>query len=125
MFLSTNPSSPDFLRPAPGSPAIDAGVKVSGYHCTTSGGTTPAGCKVWYGLAPDIGAYEYNPGLPTVTCTTVDVNDDLKINILDLALTVFNQGKSGAGYSHLDIDSSSSVDFGDVNEVRNRFGQSC
>jgi hypothetical protein len=129
-FLSTNPSSPNFLRPAPGSPAIDNGTIVPGYHCTTSGGTTPAGCKVWYGLAPDIGAYEYNPGLPTITCTTVDVNDDLKINIIDLSLVTYWQGKNSVqpdwnNYKHLDVNSDNSTNFGDVNEVLTRVGQSC
>jgi hypothetical protein len=125
-FLSTNPSSPDFLKPNATSPAIDAGVKVSGYHCDTSGGTTPAGCKVWYGLAPDIGAYEYNPGLPTITCTTVDVNDDLKINIVDLALVSYWQGTPvTSNYQHLDVNADGSINFGDVNEVLMRVGQNC
>ncbi|MBI4051383.1 MAG: hypothetical protein HY400_02640 [Elusimicrobia bacterium] len=65
-FLSTDPASPDFLKPATGSPAIDAGTIVSGYHCPVSGDIDPTqtGCKLWYGSAPDIGAFEYNPGLP-------------------------------------------------------------
>ncbi len=66
-FLSTNPSSPDFLRPNPlTSPAIDAGVVIPGYHCA-SAGPNSSGCREWYGSAPDIGAYEYNP-LGGVTC---------------------------------------------------------
>ncbi|MBI4051646.1 MAG: hypothetical protein HY400_03995 [Elusimicrobia bacterium] len=65
-FLSTDPASPDFLKLTPGSPAIDAGTIVSGYHCPISGDIDPTqtGCKLWYGSAPDIGAFEYNPGLP-------------------------------------------------------------
>jgi hypothetical protein len=127
-FLSTNPSSPDFLRPNATSPAIDAGVKVSGYHCNVSASIDPSqtGCKLWYGLAPDIGAYEYNPGLPTVTCTTVDVNDDLKINILDLALVSYWQGTPvTSNYQHLDVNADGSINFGDVNEVLMRVGQNC
>lgn len=42
-FLSTNPDDPNFLRLAPGSPAIDAGVDVG---------------LPYTGSAPDLGAYE-------------------------------------------------------------------
>ncbi len=49
-----------------GSPAIDNGTIINGYHCTQSdnlgNGASQTGCAHWYGSAPDIGAYEYNPG---------------------------------------------------------------
>ncbi len=71
MFVSTDPASPDFLRLASGSPAIDNGTKIDGYHCDTSGGTTPEGCRVWYGTAPDIGAFEYlDTGSMGPACTS-------------------------------------------------------
>ena len=71
-----------------------------------------------------------NPGLPTITCTTVDVNDDLKVNIIDLALVSYWQGKNSGqadwnNYKHLDVNSDNSTTFGDVNEVILRLGQSC
>jgi len=59
LFISTSSSSSDFLRPGPTSPAIDAGVVIPGYHCTQAGVETSPGCKMWYGSAPDIGAYEH------------------------------------------------------------------
>ncbi len=128
-FLSTNPSSPDFLRPNPlTSPAIDGGVKVPGYHCNVSASIDPnqVGCKLWYGSAPDMGAYEYNPGIPIVTCQQADVNDDLIINIIDLALVIYNQGQSLTGRDHLNVNSQDSViNYQDVSEVRNRLGMSC
>ncbi len=123
-FLSTNPSSPDFLRPAPNSPAIDNGTWIQGYHCT-SPGPNSSGCREWYGSAPDIGAYEYNPGIPIVTCAQADVNDDLIINIIDLALVIYNQGQSLTGRGHLDINTDGFITFNDVSEVRNRLGQRC
>ncbi len=129
MFLSTNPSSPDFLRPNPlTSPAIDAGIIVQGYHCNVSASIDPTqtGCKLWYGSAPDIGAYEYNPGTPIVTCAQADVNDDLIINIIDLALVIYNQGQPLTGRAHLNVNSQDSViNYQDVSEVRNRLGQAC
>lgn len=45
-----------------GSPAIDKGVKIDGYHCSASGVDDGNGCRVWYGNAPDIGPFEYRPG---------------------------------------------------------------
>jgi len=69
LFISTDPASPNFLRPALGSPAIDAGEFIPGYHCDVSGGTTPAGCRVWYGSAPDIGVYEYVSTGPLLNCS--------------------------------------------------------
>ncbi len=126
LFLSTNPSSPDFLRPAPGSPAIDNGTIIPGYHCASSGPNS-SGCRVWYGSAPDIGAYEYNPGGPApVTCIQADVNDDLIINIIDLALVIYNQGQPLTGRAHLNVNNQDSViNYQDVQEVLNRVGQSC
>ena len=123
--MSTNPSSPDFLRPAPNSPAIDAGVVIPGYHCA-SAGPNSSGCIEWYGSNPDIGAYEYNPGLPVVTCQQADVNDDLIVNIIDLALVIYNQGQQvSPNRVHLDIVADSSINYQDVQEVLSRVGQTC
>jgi hypothetical protein len=42
-----------------GSDLIDAGIVISGYHCSTSGAHPEEDCVEWYGSAPDIGAFEY------------------------------------------------------------------
>ncbi len=128
LFLSTTFGDPNFLRPSPTSPAIDNGTIVPGYHCNVSASTDPTqtGCKLWYGSAPDIGAYEYNPGIPIVTCVQADVNDDLIVNIIDLALVIYNQGQPLTGRAHLNVNSQDSViNYQDVSEVRNRLGQRC
>lgn len=44
-----------------GSPLIDQGAKIDGYHCSIAGVQDFPGCRVWYGTAPDAGAYEYKP----------------------------------------------------------------
>ncbi len=106
------------------SPLIDKGQWIQGYHCT-SAGPNSSGCREWYGSAPDIGAYEYNPGIPIVTCIQADVNDDLIINIIDLALVIYNQGQGLTGRGHLDINTDGLITFNDVSEVRNRLGQVC
>jgi PKD repeat protein len=41
-----------------GSVAIDHGVIIAGYHCTTAGAHPDQNLREWYGSAPDIGAYE-------------------------------------------------------------------
>ncbi|MBI4430393.1 MAG: right-handed parallel beta-helix repeat-containing protein, partial [Candidatus Omnitrophica bacterium] len=46
--------------PKASSPLIDAGTIIPGLHCPSAGAT--GDCRVWYGLAPDIGPFEYNPG---------------------------------------------------------------
>jgi len=73
-FISTDPASPDFLRPSVGSPAIDAGTIIPGYHCTESGVESEPGCKVWYGSAPDIGAFEYLDLGPVNECDDWQTN---------------------------------------------------
>ena len=45
---------------SPGSPAIDAGELIPGFHCPQPGPSL-AGCVEWAGKAPDIGACEYIP----------------------------------------------------------------
>ena len=63
------------LTPVLGSPLIDSGVVVPGVHCSTAGEV--GNCRTWYGLAPDIGAYEYNPGIQTCM-TQGQLNIELK-----------------------------------------------
>jgi hypothetical protein len=41
-----------------GSPAVDHGLIISGYHCSTAGDHPDQNLHQWYGSAPDIGAYE-------------------------------------------------------------------
>jgi hypothetical protein len=52
----TDPSNFDFSL-TPSAPARNSGVLILDYHCPSAG--SQEGCDVWYGSAPDIGAYEY------------------------------------------------------------------
>jgi hypothetical protein len=65
------------FSPEEGSPLIDAGIVVSGYHCNTSGAHPGNSCREWYGSAPDIGAFEYiaNDTTPTPPPTQVCISD--------------------------------------------------
>ena len=58
------------------SPLVDAGVKIDGYHCNTVGEV--GNCRTWYGAAPDIGAYEYNPGIQTGCITRSELNNEIQ-----------------------------------------------
>ncbi len=58
-------------------------------------------------------------------CNGADVNSDNKVNILDLALAVFNQGNPSSVNSKLDIDSNGQINFNDVTQVRNNMWQNC
>ncbi len=62
--LFVNPASANFALQS-GSPAIDKGTIIPGFHCTSSGGTSPAGCRQWFGTAPDLGAFESTASGPT------------------------------------------------------------
>ena len=59
------------FKPAPGSPLIDAGTLISGYHCPIAddhGQDPTARCRHWKGLAPDIGPFELGiTGNPDLT----------------------------------------------------------
>lgn len=93
--LFVNPSTNNF-RLRNNSPAIDNGIKIPGYHCEYTGNDPRniAGCRVWYGTAPDIGAYEYT-GNQSETCTLpFDQSPCNCINSSELALTIsaWNQG---------------------------------
>jgi len=52
---------------------------------------------------------------------TPDVNNDGVINIIDLALVIFNQGRDPANpnYEHLNLDSDNDIDFDDVQIIIN------
>ncbi len=63
--------------------------------------------------------------LSSITCAQTDVNDDLIVNIIDLALVIYNQGQPLTGRGHLDIDSSGFINFDDVNNVISNIGQTC
>jgi len=73
------------FTPVAGSPLIDAGKLIEGYHCGQSGpAPTGATCKEWYGSAPDLGAYEYVPDKgeivsPTTTDTTPPTLSNLSV----------------------------------------------
>ena len=45
------------LSPAPGSPLVDAGEVIPGYHCPAAG-PGDGSCVRWQGRAPDLGAFE-------------------------------------------------------------------
>jgi len=59
-----------------------------------------------------------------------DINNDGIINIIDLAIVIFNQGHSSIDadwqdYEHLDLDNDATVDYDDVQLVLGDFGSSC
>ncbi len=90
---------------------IDAGEFIPGYHCDTSGGTTPEGCRVWYGTAPDIGAFEYTGA--SASCTlTYDVEPCDCINDAELqnAVDAWFAGTLSTSnlYSHFQVWKTSS-----------------
>ena len=53
------------------------------------------------------------------TGNSPDVNSDGVVNIIDLAIVIFNQGRAvdGSGYDHLDIDGDGDIDWADVQLV--------
>jgi hypothetical protein len=53
----------DGFRLARGSPAIDSGELIAGFHCPAPG-FNDSGCVEWFGKAPDLGACEYIPAKP-------------------------------------------------------------
>ncbi len=63
-----NASNAQFALQA-GSPAIDKGALIPGFHCNQSDDVNPTqtGCRHWKGAAPDIGAFEY--GIATTSST--------------------------------------------------------
>jgi hypothetical protein len=65
--------------------------------------------------------------VPTVCA---DFNSDGTVNIKDLSIVIFNQGRNSgqgnwASYSHLNLDGDSDVDWNDVQIVMNRVGGVC
>lgn len=62
--LFTNPSAGK-LGLGAGSPAIDAGTVIAGFHCPQTDDVNPnqTGCRHWLGAAPDIGAHEFGTPL--------------------------------------------------------------
>ena len=56
---------------------------------------------------------------------SVDKDADGKVNIIDLALIIFNQGNSGTNFAHLDRDTNGVINMQDVNAVIGDFGRSC
>ena len=67
-----------------GSPLIDNGTIIQGFHCSRADDnssdpypSSDTSCVHWYGNAPDIGAYEYNPGIQTCM-TQGQLNIELK-----------------------------------------------
>jgi len=59
-----------------------------------------------------------------------DINSDGRINIIDLAIVIFNQGRNSGqpnwiNYDHLDFDSNGQINWVDVSYVRNRIGSTC
>ena len=57
-----------------------------------------------------------------------DANNDGKVNIKDLAITIFNQGRNALdpNYTHLDFDESGgTINWDDVNRVIGGFGTTC
>ncbi len=79
-----------------GSPAIDNGTIILGFHCPRAddNSTNPypsedSSCRHWYGSAPDIGAYEFNPsqtGCITRTALNTEIQKfvNTQIGIVDV-----------------------------------------
>lgn len=54
-----------------------------------------------------------------------DINGDGRVNVLDLSVIIFNQGRAvtpGGGYGHLDVNGDGRITWLDVEMVRNSFG---
>ncbi len=68
-FFCDNPPAGANFNLQPGSPAIDAGAIIPGFHCPVAG-PCPVSCDngqpciEWLGTAPDIGACEFVPTTP-------------------------------------------------------------
>ncbi len=97
------------------SPGVDNGAFIPGFHCALSdsnGGASLANCRHWSGSSPDIGALEYTSG---AVFNSPDVNSDGSINIKDLAIVIFNQGRTPTGnYAHLDLNNDTLINWNDV-----------
>ena len=73
--------------------------------------------------SPDIGAFEY-----ISASGDSDVNSDSVVNIIDLVLVIFNQGRSQVGegpnwihYDHLDVNDDNSININDIFAVIGSF----
>jgi len=89
---------------------IDAGQWIPGFHCTNPGVEDFPGCRMWYGTAPDIGAFEY---VDLSSCTlTYDVEPCDCINDTELqnAVNAWFAGTLSTSelYSHFQVWKTSS-----------------
>ena len=107
-----------------GSPLIDAGTIIEGYHCPNPGPDS-SGCREWYGESPDIGAFEYAPqDIVNVVIldetSTPPISDSITFNALPIGVettTGFNAGESkplairnsGTSLTDIEIYSTTSI----------------
>ena len=96
----------------------------TGYHQTTA----PAAGQ--YPKWDNIVVSRNSIGPTSQPQTCYDVDNDNIVNIKDLALVIFWQGKNyGQGdwqnYDHLDVNSDNAVNFSDVSLIMANMGQSC
>jgi len=91
----------------PDSPAIDEGVDV-GLSEDFDGN------PVWYGAAPDIGAYEYGSAF-----LKYDVNGDRKVNIQDVQACVNHISGTQDWGTRADVNGDGKVNENDVREIVN------
>ncbi|MEM4260374.1 MAG: right-handed parallel beta-helix repeat-containing protein [Candidatus Woesearchaeota archaeon] len=73
-----------------GSPAIDTGIIIQGYHCPQSDDINPnqQNCRHWSGSAPDIGAIEYSSIAQTACILPFDFEPCNCINNTELFNTI-------------------------------------
>jgi len=76
--------------------------------------------------------YTVNVTLTLADCGPLDTNSDGAINIIDLALIIFNQGISQIGnpstwqhYDHLDVNGDLVIDGNDISTLLTQIGQTC
>ncbi|MBU0530633.1 MAG: hypothetical protein KKC05_03075, partial [Nanoarchaeota archaeon] len=65
-----------------------------------------------------------------VTCNDYDANSDGAINIIDLAMVIFAQGRNNIdpywhAYDHMDVTGDNKINLADINNIISRMGQVC
>ena len=95
--LFTNPENADFTLQA-GSPCIDAGTIIEGIE--------------YFGVAPDMGAYEYGSG--TQDLLIGDLNGDGLLNVIDIVALVYYVLSSSNYNSQMDLNEDEFVNVVDI-----------
>lgn len=134
------------------SPAIDNGTIISGYHCAFNYETDPnqQNCKVWYGAAPDIGAFEFQDGAgecsvngdcvdanectanicDSGTCENIncDLNGNQNVGLSDIIVIIshwgLNEGDLG-WESYVDLNGNGNIGLNDIILLLGVWGANC